>query len=132
MWSKKFMESQRYIHNIVLYQDNKATRLLLKNGKASSGKCTRHLNIRYFYLHNLIKKKLMKAEYCSTSVMIVDFSQNHYRQSILANWGLLSWDKNDKVQSVYMNTGVCWRYKTICEILRDEFYVILYGNRKYF
>ena len=58
---------------MVLYQDNKATKLLLENGKASSGKCTRHLNIRYFYLHNLIKKKLMRTEYCSMSDMIADF-----------------------------------------------------------
>ena len=39
---------------------HKATRLLLENGKASSGKRTRHLNIRCFYLHDLIKKKLME------------------------------------------------------------------------
>ena len=63
MWSKNFMECQGYVHNMVLYQNNKATRLVLENGKASSGKCTRHLNIRYFYLHDLIRKKLMRTEY---------------------------------------------------------------------
>ena len=48
MWSKNFMECQGYTKEVLLYQDNKATRLLLENGKVSSGKRTRHLNIRYF------------------------------------------------------------------------------------
>ena len=67
------MECQGYTKEVVLYQDNKALRLLLENGKASSGKHTRHLNIRYFYLHDLIKKQLMKTEYCSMLDMIADF-----------------------------------------------------------
>ena len=53
LWTKLFMEEQGYeIRRNVLYQDNKSTILLLKNGKRSSGKRTRALNIRYFFLHN--------------------------------------------------------------------------------
>ena len=72
MWSKNFMECQGYVKDVILYQDNKATKLLLENGKASSGKRTRHLNIKYFYLHNLINKNLMKTEYCLMSDMTAD------------------------------------------------------------
>jgi len=42
-----FMDSQGYpVHPTKLYQDNMSTILLGKNGKASSSKCTRHINIR--------------------------------------------------------------------------------------
>ena len=46
LWTKLFMEEQGYeIRRNVLYQDNKSTILLLENGKRSSGKRTRALNI---------------------------------------------------------------------------------------
>ena len=46
LWTKLFMEAQGYdIRENILYQDNKSTILLLNNGKASSGKRTRAINI---------------------------------------------------------------------------------------
>jgi hypothetical protein len=50
LWTKLFMEAQGYeiTHNI-LYQDNKSAILLETNGKKSSSKRTRALNIRYFF-----------------------------------------------------------------------------------
>ena len=110
MWSKNFMECQGYAKEVVLYQDNKATRLLLENGKASSGKRTRYLNIRYFYLHGLIKKQLMKTEYCLMSDMIADFFTKPLQAKHFSQLRAIIMDKNDKVRSVYMNTGVCWTY----------------------
>jgi len=51
MWTLLFMEAQGYeIEKNILYQDNKSTILLEQNGKKSSSKRTRTLNIRYFYL----------------------------------------------------------------------------------
>jgi len=45
------MEAQGYeVHDNVLYQDNKSAMLLEKNGKASSTKCTKHINIQYFFI----------------------------------------------------------------------------------
>jgi hypothetical protein len=51
LWTQLFMEAQGFeiTHNI-LYQDNKSAILLEKNGKRSSSKRTRALNIRYFFL----------------------------------------------------------------------------------
>jgi len=46
-WTQYFMEAQGYeIHDNVLYQDNKSAMLLEKNGKASSTKHTKHINIQ--------------------------------------------------------------------------------------
>ena len=51
LWTKMFMEAQRYeIEENIIYQDNKSTILLLENGKRSSSKRTRAINIRYFFL----------------------------------------------------------------------------------
>ena len=51
LWTKLFLEEQGYnINSNILYQDNKSAILLETNGKKSSGKRTRALNIRYFFL----------------------------------------------------------------------------------
>ena len=50
LWTRYFMGSQGYpVHPTKLYQDNMSTILLSKNGKASSSKRTRHIDIRFFF-----------------------------------------------------------------------------------
>ena len=67
------MEEQGYeIRRNVLYQDNKSTILLLENGKQSSGKRTRALNIRYFFLHDQRSKGNVVFDYCLTGEMVGD------------------------------------------------------------
>ncbi len=51
LWTNYFIKSQGYqITETKVYQDNQSAILLEKNGKQSSGKQTRHINIRYFLL----------------------------------------------------------------------------------
>ena len=74
LWTKLFMEAQGYkIKKNILYQDNKSTILLLNNGKRSSSKRTRAINIRYFFLTDQIEKGNMTVEYCPTGDMTADF-----------------------------------------------------------
>ncbi len=51
IWNRYFLLEQGYgvVENLLL-QDNKSSILLERNGKASSGKRTRHINIRYFFI----------------------------------------------------------------------------------
>jgi hypothetical protein len=50
-WTRYFMKAQGYcVKDNVLIQDNKSSILLEKNGKASSSKRTKHINIRYFFI----------------------------------------------------------------------------------
>ena len=56
-----------------MYQDNQSAMLLEKNGKASSGRRTRHINIRYFFVTDQIKKGELGVEYCPTEEMLADF-----------------------------------------------------------
>jgi hypothetical protein len=50
-WTRYFMKAQGYgVKDNVLFQDNKSSTLLEKNGKASSIKRTKHISIQYFFI----------------------------------------------------------------------------------
>jgi hypothetical protein len=56
-WTRYFMKAQGYgVKDNVLFQDNKSSILLENNGKASSRKRTKHINIRYFFITNRVSK----------------------------------------------------------------------------
>lgn len=44
-----------------------------QNGKSSSSQWTCHLNIRYFFITDIIKSKEVSIEYCPTDKMVSDF-----------------------------------------------------------
>jgi Reverse transcriptase (RNA-dependent DNA polymerase) len=74
LWTKLFLEEQGIeVKQNVLYQDNKSTILLENNGKKSSSKRTRALNIRYFFLTDQIEKGNVEVKYCPTGDMIADY-----------------------------------------------------------
>jgi hypothetical protein len=57
LWTRYFLLSQGYaVEPAILHQDNQSAILLEKNGKASSSKRTRHINIRYYFITDRIKK----------------------------------------------------------------------------
>jgi len=74
LWTRLFMEEQGYpIKENILYQDNKSCILLAKNGRASAGKRSRAINIRYFFITDQVEKGHIKIEYCPTDDMWADF-----------------------------------------------------------
>ena len=73
IWTHNFILAQGYnISDNMVFQDNQSTMLLEKNGKASSGHRTRHIDIRYFVMDR-IKNGEMQIEYCPTEEMVADF-----------------------------------------------------------
>jgi hypothetical protein len=48
-----------------------------ENGKASSGKRTRHWNITYFYFTDLIQRGEAEIQYCPTDAMLGDYMSKH-------------------------------------------------------
>ena len=73
-WTRYFMEAQGYtVNDNVVMQDNRSSMLLEKNGKASSTKRTKHINIRYFFVTDRIAKKEIRVEWCSTLDMVADY-----------------------------------------------------------
>ena len=74
IWTKKFIENQGYKVNLnIIYQDNTSTIKLMNNGKLSSGKRTRHFDIRLFYVTDLIGRKECIVKYCPTEEMVADY-----------------------------------------------------------
>jgi hypothetical protein len=74
MWVPLFLEEQGHVvDKNVVYQDNKSAILLETNGKKSSGKRTRALNIRYFMVTDQVKRGNLIIKYCPTDDMIGDY-----------------------------------------------------------
>jgi len=68
------MEAQGYhVQDNILFQDNKSAILLEKNGKASSSKHTKHINIQYFFITNQVNEGDVSLVWCPTGDMIGDF-----------------------------------------------------------
>jgi hypothetical protein len=68
LWTRYFLEAQGYSidNNIMYYQDNQSAMLLEKNGRRSSGKRTRHINICYFFVADRISAEKVRVDYCPT------------------------------------------------------------------
>ena len=57
LWTRYFLQEQGYPHKpLILHQDNQSSILLKNNGRASSGKRTRHMNIIYFFVSYCVKR----------------------------------------------------------------------------
>jgi hypothetical protein len=69
------MKAQGYnVKDNVLFQDNKSFILLENNGKASSSKGTKHINIRYFFITDRVSKEEVSVVWCPTGEMIGDYT----------------------------------------------------------
>jgi hypothetical protein len=74
-WTRYFMKAQGYgVKDNVLFQDNKSSIPLENNGKDSSIKRTKHINIRYFFITDRDKKEEVSVVWCPTGDMIGDFA----------------------------------------------------------
>jgi hypothetical protein len=83
-WIQLFVEQQIKLINtdsvlnkigndVVIQQDNTSTIQLVNNGKQSSTKRTRHINIRYFYVTSKIKSGRIRVIYHPTKQMVSDY-----------------------------------------------------------
>jgi hypothetical protein len=74
LWTANFLKAQGHeISESILYQDNLSAMFLEKNGRASSSKRTRHMNLRYFFIKDQIDNKDLVIEHCPTGEMLADF-----------------------------------------------------------
>jgi len=72
-WTMSFMCEQGYDLETHLKEDNRSTMLMMKNGKLSAGKWTKHFDIRYYYAKDLIDRGVVKVSHCLSEDMIADF-----------------------------------------------------------
>jgi hypothetical protein len=74
IWAKNFLAEQGYILSTnVFYQDNQSAIKLETNGRASAGKQSRHIDIRYFFIKDRVDSGEITIEHCPTDEMLADF-----------------------------------------------------------
>jgi len=74
LWSKLFLEEQGFqIHPVNVLQDSTSATLLEENGKMSSSKRTKHIQVRYYFITDQIAKKNITINHCPTKMMVADY-----------------------------------------------------------
>ena len=75
LWTNLFLQAQGHVvTNNIIFEDNKSEILLEENGKASSSKQTRNMEIRYIFVKEKIASKLVEIHHCPTESMIAYFT----------------------------------------------------------
>ena len=73
MQCKHFMEAQGYIiENNILYQDNKSSILLAKNGRMSAGKNSKHMKNILFLITDKVAQEELEIQHKGTKGMCAD------------------------------------------------------------
>ncbi len=73
LWSLYFIQAQGYRAECMgLYQDNISMQLLLKNGKMSSGKRTKHTKAKFFFIKDRVDDGEIKIIDCPMKEMWAD------------------------------------------------------------
>ena len=67
-----------------------STILLAKNGRMSSSKHTRHINVRCFFINDKISKREVNVVYCHTGNMAADMFTKPLQGSLFKNSGMRS------------------------------------------
>jgi hypothetical protein len=71
IWAQHFLVEHMYpVGGNIILQNNKSSVLLEVNGKASSGKRTRHLAIIYFFITDFVAKKECKIVWIPCENMV--------------------------------------------------------------
>ena len=74
LWTRLFLEAQEYkVTDNILYQDNESTVKLARNGRHSSSKQTRHIEVRYYFITDHIDRDRVRVSYCPTGDMLADY-----------------------------------------------------------
>jgi hypothetical protein len=93
-WTRYFMKAHGYgFKDNVLFQDNKSSILLEKNGKALRSKRTKHINIRYLFITDRVSKEELSVLWCPTGDMIRDYATKPLQ-------GALFWKFRDQIIGV--------------------------------
>ena len=68
-----YLRTEETIEDLLL-QNNKSAILLQKNWPFWTGKGSKHIHVRYFFVVNKIKNKEVRIIHCSTEEMVADFN----------------------------------------------------------
>ena len=111
LWMKHFIEAQGYpVRENVIYQDNESSMKLEKYGRQSSGKKTRHLDIRYYFVTDNVKQGTVEIRYCPTGDMTADFFTKPLQGSLFKKFRdqILNLAGTSQRIIRQWRSGVCW------------------------
>jgi len=111
-WTRYFLQAQGWeVKDNIVYQDNMSSILLEKNGKKSSSKRTKHINIRYYFITDRINNNEVTVVWCPTGDMISDYATKVEKRRKLARESLKMATRSKCLvpSCVDGTTGVCWR-----------------------
>jgi hypothetical protein len=93
-WTRYFMKAKGYdVKENFLFHDNNSSILLEKNGKASSSKRTKHINIWYFFVTDRVSKEKVLVVWYPTGDMLGDYKTKPLQ-------GALFWKFRDQIMGV--------------------------------
>jgi len=73
LWSLYFIQGQGCgVEFVELHQDNVSTQLLEVNGRFSSSKKMKHINVKFFFIKDKVNLGEIKVKDCPTEVMWAD------------------------------------------------------------
>jgi hypothetical protein len=81
----RFLQAQWYNWETILYQDNKSSILLEKNGRQSAGKRSRHMDIQYFFITDMVEKGQSKFNIVPQTKWLEIITQNQLLERNLDN-----------------------------------------------
>jgi len=74
LWTNYFLEHQHYdTDDTILFQDNTSAIQMENNGKMSTGKRSKHIHIRYFFIKDRVHNNEVSIRHCPTDMMLADF-----------------------------------------------------------
>ena len=83
IWLLNFLKHQGYnVKEKLLFQDNESTIRMEVNGRNSCTGNSRHVDIRFFFIHDRVKSGDIKVVYCPTDKMVADFFTKPLQGSI--------------------------------------------------
>ena len=93
LWANKFLHAQGHPKApAIVHQDNESTMEMLNKGESTADR-TRHIDIKYFFAHDCIKRHEIILKYTPTEDMIADIltkplQGNAFRRlgTLLLNW----------------------------------------------
>jgi hypothetical protein len=106
IWTTNFLKGQGYpVKDTILFQDNMSAIKLERNGRQSSSKRTRHLNIRHFFIKDRVDAGELNVKHCGTDDMIADYftkplQGNKFRKFRDLIMGVTDIDSTDQIRSV--------------------------------
>jgi hypothetical protein len=115
LWVRSFLLEQGYpFTSVRIYQDNRSAILLENNGKWSSSKRTRHIDIRYFFVTDRIRKKEVEIVHCPTAHMVADYFTKPLQGALFRQHRRLIKNEND--QGSNSASKVLPSYRSVLEL----------------